>query len=147
LLLLAFKRFAAKKEYKKTKDPKQQTNPQMRKDSVMNTKVGFALIVLLAVAAILGASLSSPSRSMALSETAVEGSKFDVSSSLADNLKSYMGKNVYVHLKSGSTLQGYVKEVGKDLVHLQKLAGKDFYDALISIEEITAMEARFREMK
>ncbi|MFZ1983744.1 MAG: hypothetical protein WAU91_04975, partial [Desulfatitalea sp.] len=95
----------------------------------MNTKVGFVLLVLLAVTTILGASLSSPSQSMARSETAVEGSKFDISSSLADNLKSYTGKNVYVHLKSGNTLEGYVKAVGKDLVHLEKLAGKDFYDA------------------
>jgi hypothetical protein len=113
----------------------------------MNTKVGFVLIVLLAVSTILGVSLYSPPQSMARSETAVEGSKFDVSLSLADNLKSYTGKNVYVHLKSGSTLQGYVKAVGKDFVHLEKLAGKEFFDALIRIEEITAMEARFREMK
>jgi hypothetical protein len=78
---------------------------------------------------------------------AVEGATFDTALSLADNLKSYTGKMVIVHLKTGSTLQGNVKSVGKDLVHLEKLAGKEYFDALIRIEEIGAVEARFREVK
>ena len=78
---------------------------------------------------------------------ALEDSKFDMSLSMADNLKGYMGKNVFIHLKSGETFQGYVKAVGNGLVHLEKLTGKDFYDALIRFEEICAIEAKFREIK
>jgi hypothetical protein len=44
-------------------------------------------------------------------------------------------------------LQGYVKSVGSGLLHLEKLAGKDFYDALLRIEDISAIEAKFRDMK
>jgi hypothetical protein len=32
-------------------------------------------------------------------------------------------------------------------MHVEKLAGKDFYDALIRIEDITAIEAKFRDLK
>jgi hypothetical protein len=79
--------------------------------------------------------------------TAVEGVKFDTAMSLTDNLKAFSGKNVYVHLKSGKTMQGYVKSVDGSLLHLEKLAGRDFYDALVRIEDISAIEAKFRDMK
>ena len=113
----------------------------------MKRKVGFVLVVLLAVIIWCGISFFFLSDSQARSLVAIEGSKFDLSLSLVDNLKSYTGKNVFIHLNSGKTLQGYVKAVGNGLVHLEKLTGKDFYDALIRIEEICAMEAKFREMK
>jgi hypothetical protein len=77
----------------------------------------------------------------------IEGSKFDVSVSMKDNLKLFSGKDVFVHLRSGKTLQGYVKAVGNDFIHLEKLAGRDFYDAFIRIEDISAIEAKFRDMK
>jgi hypothetical protein len=77
----------------------------------------------------------------------IEGLKFDVSVSMKDNLKLFTGKDVFVHLRSGKTLQGYVKAVGNDFVHLEKLAGRDFYDAFIRIEDISAIEAKFRDMK
>ena len=112
----------------------------------MKRKVDFVLMVILAVIICWGASFIIPSRSEAR-VTNIEGAKFDTSISLADNLKGFIGKHVYLHLKSGKILQGYVKTVGYSLIHLEKLAGKDFYDALISIEEISAIEAQFREMK
>lgn len=113
----------------------------------MKRKGGFVVAVVLAAIICLGASFFNAPSSEARSVVAVEGSTFDMSLSLADNLKSYMGKHVSVHLESGDTLKGYVKAVGNNLVHLEKLTGRDFYDALIRIEEICAMEAKFREMK
>ena len=83
----------------------------------------------------------------AKSIVSIEGSKFDVSVSMKDNLKLFTGKDVFIHLRSGKTLQGYVKAVGNDFVHLEKLAGRDFYDAFIRIEDISAIEAKFRDMK
>ena len=78
-----------------------------------------------------------------------EGSKteeisYDVNSSLADNLKSLMGKKVYVSLDSGKSFAGFVKEVGNHLIHLEKLDGKDYFDALIQIENINAIDTMFR---
>jgi small nuclear ribonucleoprotein (snRNP)-like protein len=81
------------------------------------------------------------------SATAVPGAKFEVSFSMKENLKAYIGKDVLIHLRSGHTFQGYVKAVGDQVVHLEKLSGRDFYDALIRIDDISAIEAKFREMK
>jgi small nuclear ribonucleoprotein (snRNP)-like protein len=77
----------------------------------------------------------------------VAGAKFNVSSSLKDNLKIYLGKDVLIHLRSGKTFQGYVKSVDDNFAHLEKLSGKDFYDVLIRIEDISAIEAKFRDTK
>lgn len=79
--------------------------------------------------------------------TPVEGARFDTSFPLKENLNTYMGKDVYILLRSGQTIQGYVKSVGNHFLHLERLAGKDFYDALVRIDDISAVEARFREMK
>lgn len=75
---------------------------------------------------------------------AIEGMSYNVNSSLADNLKSLVGKKVSVTIASGKTLSGFVREVGIHLIHLEKLEGKNFFDALIRIENISAIEAMFR---
>jgi hypothetical protein len=79
--------------------------------------------------------------------TPVEGAMFDTLFPLKDNLKTFMGKDVHLLLRSGQTIQGYVKSVGDQFLHLEKLAGRDFYDALVRIDDISAIEAKFREMK
>lgn len=78
---------------------------------------------------------------------AIEGMKYNVNFSLHDNLKSLMGRNVYVTLSSGKTFAGYIKEVGDHLVHLEKLDGKSYFDALIRIEDISAIDAKFRDVQ
>jgi small nuclear ribonucleoprotein (snRNP)-like protein len=79
--------------------------------------------------------------------TAIEGMSYNVNSSMADNLKSLAGKKVSVTLDSGKTFTGFVKKVGEHMLHLEKLVGKDYYDALIRIEDISAIEAMFRNFK
>jgi hypothetical protein len=80
--------------------------------------------------------------------TPVEGARFDTSFSLKENLSVFQGKDVHLLLRSGQTVQGYVKSVGDHFVHLERLAGgRDFYDALVRMEDISAVEAKFREMK
>lgn len=78
---------------------------------------------------------------------AVEGVSYNVEASLADNLTALLGKKVYVTLESGKTFTGFVKAVGNHLLHLEKLAGKDYFDALIRIDSIGAIDTRFREVK
>jgi small nuclear ribonucleoprotein (snRNP)-like protein len=77
----------------------------------------------------------------------VEGVGYNVDASMADNLKALLGKQVYVTLESGNTFTGFVKVVGNHLLHLEKLAGKDYFDALIRIDSINAIDTRFREVK
>lgn len=83
----------------------------------------------------------------AKSPVPVEGVKFDVGLSMKDNLKSLVGKDVHVHLSCGKTLQGFVKAVGETAVHLEKIANRDFFDALIMIQDIDAIEVKFRDMR
>jgi small nuclear ribonucleoprotein (snRNP)-like protein len=91
-------------------------------------------------------SFTLPNESIAKKKiVAIEGVSYNVNSSLADNLKSLVGKKVSVITISGKTLTGLVKEVGPHLIHLEKLDNKEFFDALIRTENIAAIEALFRK--
>lgn len=116
----------------------------------MKTKVRVALLRVLAITICWGVCLlffeaEAPAQQKTV--TALEGAKFDTGASLSDNIKTFAGKDMLVHLSSGKTVQGYVRSVGNGLLHLEKLTGKDFYDALIRIEDISAIEVKFRDMK
>jgi small nuclear ribonucleoprotein (snRNP)-like protein len=63
---------------------------------------------------------------------------------LADNLVALKGKTVTVSLLPGQTVTGVVKEVQNNLLLLEKLNQKDFYDALIRVDQIVAIEVRVR---
>lgn len=77
--------------------------------------------------------------------TPVEGVSYQVNASMKDNIKTLVGKKVYVHLVSGTTLSGVVKKVGDHLIHLEKLDRKEFFDALIKIDNIIAIDTQFRK--
>ena len=77
----------------------------------------------------------------------VEGMGYNVDASLADNLKALSGKKVGVTLKSGNTFIGTVGKVSAGFLHLEQLEGKEFFDALIRLEDISALDARFRVPK
>lgn len=88
--------------------------------------------------------------SSVLAEMSVEpikGMNYNANASLAENLKILVGKKVNITLESGKTFTGIVKTIGTHLVHVEKLEGKEYYDALIRIENIAAIDARFREPK
>jgi len=115
----------------------------------MRTKGRFAMFVAAATATAICSAVFcfSPHVGAQARMTAVPGINFSVSAPLPDNLKSFAGKNVYIHLRSGKTFQGSVKSVGDHWVHLEKIAGKEFFDALIRLDDISAIEAKFREYK
>jgi hypothetical protein len=63
---------------------------------------------------------------------------------LADNLIAMKGRTVAVSLTSGQIVTGVVKEVQNNLLHLEKLSQKEFYDAIIRVDLIVAIEVRVR---
>ncbi len=69
---------------------------------------------------------------------------FDTGASVQGNLQRYMGERVQVRLVSGGDLEGTVENVGSDVVHLSRLSGRDFYDALVRIDQIGALVVRAR---
>ena len=70
---------------------------------------------------------------------------YTLSASFQDNLIMSKGQFAYVTLKSGVTLDGDIKEVKNGLLHLAKLGGgRDYFDALIRVEDISAFAIQFR---
>jgi len=65
-----------------------------------------------------------------------------------DTIKSFLdknvGKTVGVRLQSGEELTGVVTKVGQHVVHLSKIAGREFYDAVIRIDGINTVVVRVR---
>ena len=46
---------------------------------------------------------------------------------------------------SGDEIEGTVTQVGKTLVHVSRISGKEYYDAVISIDKVSAVRMRVRE--
>jgi len=114
----------------------------------MRRRVSFVIVAAAATMVICLTVFCFPPLVVAQSRTtAIPGVNFAVSAPLPDNLRSFIGKDVYIHLRSGKTFQGFVKLVGDNWVHLEKIAGKEFFDALIRIEDISAIEVKFRDYK
>jgi len=64
---------------------------------------------------------------------------------MVDNLISMKGRVVTISLISGQTITGIVKDVQNNLLHLEKLNHKEFYDALIRVDHIILIEVRVRQ--
>lgn len=59
-------------------------------------------------------------------------------------LTDAIGKRVSVRLDSRDELEGTVTTVGDHLVHISKLAQRDYFDAFVSIDRISAVIVRMR---
>ncbi len=59
---------------------------------------------------------------------------------LADSI----GKRVVLRLESSEEMEGTVTMVGDNLVHISKLSRRDFFDAFVSIDRISAVIIRVR---
>ena len=115
----------------------------IRKIQTIQSLAGIGLVMLLC-GTLLAIAVETEARQEVI---AVEGATYNVNISMAENLKLFVGKTVYISLDSGKVFIGSVKEVGNHLVHLEKLVGKEYFDALIRIESINAIDSRFREIK
>ena len=69
---------------------------------------------------------------------------FHDSNNMAEVLKPHVGQNVLLMLQSGKELQGKLEKVGANLVLISKLTGKDFYDAVIRIDQIEGFQLKVR---
>lgn len=59
-------------------------------------------------------------------------------------LTDSIGKRVALRLESGEEMEGTVTMVGERLVHISKLSKRDFFDAFVSIDRISAVIVRVR---
>lgn len=63
---------------------------------------------------------------------------------LPDVLRARIGKPVTLMLRSGKEYGGTVAEVRGQAVVLKSLSGKEFYDALVRLDDVSAVEIRNR---
>ena len=59
-------------------------------------------------------------------------------------LTEFTGKRVSVTLDSGAELGGIITKVGDQLVHMSRLTGKEYFDAVIRIDKISSVTIRTR---
>ena len=59
-------------------------------------------------------------------------------------LTDSLGKRVVLRLESVEELEGTVTAVGDNLVHISKLSKRDFFDAFVSIDRISAVIIKVR---
>lgn len=60
-------------------------------------------------------------------------------------LAEQTGKRVALRLVSGEELEGTVTSVGNSLAHISRLSGKDFYDAVVNIDQVSAVRIKVRD--
>jgi sRNA-binding regulator protein Hfq len=55
------------------------------------------------------------------------------------------GDNTQIHMKSGKDFTGKIQSVGLNFVVLEESGKKSFFDAIININDISAIEIQSRE--
>ncbi len=75
---------------------------------------------------------------------AAEEVKIDVKAEnpVQSTLETLIGKDVTLKLRSGQEVAGKVSEVGKTAVHVSQLKGMEFFDAVVRVDDISAVVMR-----
>lgn len=99
----------------------------------MKMKLVFAVILMAAVMGMNGLAIAEDKKVL-----------LNASDGIRDVLSANIGKRVSVKTDSGDAIEGIVVVVGNQLLHLEKITGKDFYDAVVSIDKISSITLRVR---
>ncbi len=68
----------------------------------------------------------------------------DSPDSIRLNLEKFTGDRVTVALIGGGELQGVVSQVGTTLLYITELTGKEFFDAVVRLDHISAVTVKMR---
>jgi len=63
---------------------------------------------------------------------------------IGKTLEHQVGKRVKLKMRSGQELEGTVTKVGAHAVHVTQLAGMDFYDAAVRLDDVSAVVVKAR---
>jgi hypothetical protein len=70
---------------------------------------------------------------------------FEEQDGMATVLKRLEGKPVRIRLAgSGEEVLGKLQKVGKELAHLSDLSGREFFDAVVRIDQVSAVAVQVR---
>ncbi len=70
--------------------------------------------------------------------------KFKESNTIKDILIALINKEVIILLKSGKEYSGIIKTVGVHCMVLEQTDERSFFDAIISIDDISTVETKVR---
>lgn len=87
--------------------------------------------------------LSMPVAALALCATSLGA--FAKDEVMAGILKDRNGKNVTVVLTGGTELTGTVENVGNNTLRLSGLSGKEYFDAVVDLDDVSAVIFRARD--
>lgn len=77
-----------------------------------------------------------------LSNTLTAGLDYQPNDTPQTVLQRQAGQLVELRLKSGETLKGKVAQVSDKTLHLKELVGQEFFEALVVIDDISAVIVR-----
>ena len=70
---------------------------------------------------------------------------FEEQDTMAATLKRLEGRTARLRLEgSGEEVVGKIQKVGKDLAHLSDLSGREFFDAVVRIDQVSAVAVQVR---
>ena len=70
---------------------------------------------------------------------------FEEQDTMANVLKRLEGKGVRLRLAgSGEEVIGKLQKVGKELAHLSDLSGREFFDAVVRIDQVSSVSVQVR---
>ncbi|OGW64505.1 MAG: hypothetical protein A3H49_09890 [Nitrospirae bacterium RIFCSPLOWO2_02_FULL_62_14] len=64
--------------------------------------------------------------------------------SIRVNLEKFPGERVTLSLIGGGELQGVVNKVGATTLYITELTGKEFFDAIVRLDHISAITVKMR---
>lgn len=101
--------------------------------------IGAAAVALVVAA---GPALAQEKAAPAAGEKKMQIEKTDTLASVLERLE---GKSVRLRLAgSGEELSGKLTVVGKDLVQLSELSGREFFDAVVRVDQVAAVVVQTR---
>lgn len=105
----------------------------------MKNRPWFALLLLAAI-------LIGPASSVR-AQSGGDAAVLNASQSMGDNLRhlAEAKKTVELVLRNGKSYKGKLGAVGDHSVVVTQIAGRDFFDALVLIDEIVAVEVQARD--
>jgi hypothetical protein len=101
---------------------------------------GDSLVKAFLLALLLGAAMLAVPTSAAAQDPPMEVN----ADAIKVNLERQVGKRVRLRLISGQDVEGTVVAVGTAGVHLGRLAGMDFFDGVVRLDQIAAVIVRVR---
>ena len=70
---------------------------------------------------------------------AMADGKFDAADTTSSALKKQVGQKVELRMKSGEKIVGKLEAVGDKAAHITALSGMELFEAVVSIDDISAV--------